>query len=109
MGHVVISACVMQLHVCIPMCTLLMPLQVTINTIDNDDDTIASQYLQLGLCDSKLASWCVTRAMKLQELSEVRRQLSRTTNEMYETVATALLEKVRNFIYRCFALLGRRR
>jgi len=31
----------------------------------------------------------------LQELSEVGRQLSRTTNDMYETVADALLDKVR--------------
>jgi len=32
--------------------------------------------------------------MSLQELSDVRRQLSRTTNDMFETVAAALLEKV---------------
>jgi len=31
----------------------------------------------------------------MQELTEVHQQLFRTTTEMYETVATALLEKVR--------------
>jgi len=36
----------------------------------------------------------LTEAFAVQELNEVHQQLSRTTNEMYETVAAALLQKV---------------
>jgi len=38
----------------------------------------------------------------VQELNDVHRQLSRTTTDMYDTVATALLQKVRDSVIDVF-------